>query len=144
MRLLLAIDPHDAAASPATEAATWATRLRGTLDLVYVHQASHRMPSFYNVAVELPAGAQGARDRITALLRDALARLPPEQRGQVHVVSGDPTTEIVRMAAGYDALLVASHGRKGLAWLLLGSTSEQILRRSPVPVIVLRLQREVP
>lgn len=38
----------------------------------------------------------------------------------------------------YDHLVMGSHGRKGVARLLLGSVAEDVVRRAPVPVTVLR------
>lgn len=39
---------------------------------------------------------------------------------------------------GADLVVVGSHGRRGIGRLLLGSGSEQILRTSPVPVLLVR------
>jgi len=39
---------------------------------------------------------------------------------------------------GADLVVVGSHGRRGLGRLLLGSGAEQILRTSPVPVLLIR------
>ncbi len=39
---------------------------------------------------------------------------------------------------GADLLVVGSHGRRGIGRVLLGSGSEQILRSSPVPVLLVR------
>ena len=37
-----------------------------------------------------------------------------------------------------DLIVMASHGRKGLQRLLLGSETQHVLTHSPVPVLVLR------
>lgn len=39
---------------------------------------------------------------------------------------------------GADLVVVGSHGRRGMGRVLLGSGAEQILRMSPVPVLVIR------
>jgi nucleotide-binding universal stress UspA family protein len=39
---------------------------------------------------------------------------------------------------GADLVVVGSHGRRGIGRVLLGSGSEQILRTSPVPVLMVR------
>jgi nucleotide-binding universal stress UspA family protein len=39
---------------------------------------------------------------------------------------------------GADLICLGSHGRKGLDRLLLGSTAESVLRKSPIPVLVVR------
>ena len=49
----------------------------------------------------------------------------------VHEV-GHPARTIV------DHVVVGSHGREGVSRLLLGSVAEKIVRRSPVPVTVVR------
>jgi nucleotide-binding universal stress UspA family protein len=53
---------------------------------------------------------------------------------------GRPATEIVEYAEGHDVdhLVVGSHGRTGVSRLLLGSNAEKVVRRSPVPVTVVR------
>ena len=40
--------------------------------------------------------------------------------------------------AGCDLIVMASHGRRGLKRLLLGSETQQVLTHSSVPVLVLR------
>ena len=39
---------------------------------------------------------------------------------------------------GCDLIVMASHGRRGLARLLLGSETMKVLTLSPVPVLVIR------
>jgi nucleotide-binding universal stress UspA family protein len=39
---------------------------------------------------------------------------------------------------GCDAIFMASHGRTGLAGMLLGSVTQQVLARAGVPVLVFR------
>ncbi|SEQ85809.1 universal stress protein [Natrinema salaciae] len=54
---------------------------------------------------------------------------------------GDPAREIVSFADENDEIdhvVIGSHGREGLSRILLGSVAEKIVRRSPVPVTVIR------
>lgn len=53
---------------------------------------------------------------------------------------GGPGRAIVRYAREHDVdhVVVGSHGRTGVSRLLLGSVSERVVRRSPVPVTVMR------
>ena len=46
---------------------------------------------------------------------------------------GDPAKEILRMAQDLpcDLIVMGTHGRTGLAHLLMGSVAEQIVRRAP-------------
>lgn len=56
----------------------------------------------------------------------------------VHTLVGTPASMIVNMAAQghYSLILMCSEGRKGLARLVLGSVTEEVLRHATVPVLV--------
>jgi nucleotide-binding universal stress UspA family protein len=41
-----------------------------------------------------------------------------------------------------DVIVICSHGRGGLGRLVLGSTTEAIIRRAPIPVLVVRARPE--
>jgi len=51
---------------------------------------------------------------------------------------GDPATEIVRLAAegGFDNIVMGRRGRGGVAKLLLGSVSDQVVKNAAIPVTV--------
>jgi nucleotide-binding universal stress UspA family protein len=53
---------------------------------------------------------------------------------------GDPATTIVERAAsgGYDLLVLGTHGRTGLAHVLMGSVAEKVVRRAPCAVLTVR------
>lgn len=53
---------------------------------------------------------------------------------------GEPAAEIVAEAEDgkYDAIVVGTHGRTGLAHVLLGSVAERVVRRAPMPVVTVR------
>lgn len=53
---------------------------------------------------------------------------------------GHPARTIVEYAESHevDHVVVGSHGRDGISRLLLGSVAETVVRRSPVPVTVVR------
>jgi nucleotide-binding universal stress UspA family protein len=54
------------------------------------------------------------------------------------LVMGHTAEQIVRLAQQDDAelIVVGSHGHGGLHHLMVGSVTEDLLRRSPVPVVV--------
>lgn len=68
--------------------------------------------------------------------RENLARFSP--RTEVRV--GSPVAEIVAAAGDLkaDLLCVGTHGRTGLAHLLLGSQAERIIREAPCPVLTVK------
>lgn len=56
------------------------------------------------------------------------------------IIEGEPALEIARAAREYeiDLVTVVTHGRKGIARALWGSTAEEIIAESPCPVLTLR------
>jgi len=57
---------------------------------------------------------------------------------------GEPAATISKVAEelNVDVIVVGSHGRSGFRRLLLGSTSEHVVRSAPCPVLVVRAPGE--
>lgn len=84
-------------------------------------------------------------DRIEVEQRETLARIarervPADQPCSQHIRHGEPAAEILACAeeGGHDLIVMGTHGRKGLARMLLGSVAEQVVRDSPIPVLLTR------
>lgn len=58
----------------------------------------------------------------------------------VHEIDGFPAESIVRTAKlkGCDLIVMASHGRRGAARLILGSQTAEVLANTTLPVLVVR------
>ena len=56
------------------------------------------------------------------------------------VVMGIPFQEIIKKAGelSADLIVVGTHGRTGLEHVIVGSTAERLVRRSPIPVLTVR------
>jgi nucleotide-binding universal stress UspA family protein len=67
---------------------------------------------------------------------DAVDACPVVRR----VLQGPPFVEIIRYAREQDVdlLVVGTHGRSGLAHMLLGSVAEKVVRKAPCPVLTVR------
>ncbi|MEJ8826983.1 universal stress protein [Variovorax humicola] len=64
-----------------------------------------------------------------------------EADGVVYDTFNDRVAEMVTREAaswGADLIVIGTHGRRGLQRAMLGSSAEQILRISPVPVLLVR------
>jgi nucleotide-binding universal stress UspA family protein len=61
-----------------------------------------------------------------------------EVRGEAVLRTGRAAAEIVDAARERDAVMIATHGRRGVSHLLLGSVAERVVRTAPGPVLVLR------
>ena len=64
----------------------------------------------------------------------------PSIRATRRLEDGDPVTDILRVAGEIpcDLIVMGTHGRTGLARLLMGSVAEQIVRKAPCPVVTVR------
>jgi nucleotide-binding universal stress UspA family protein len=80
------------------------------------------------------------RERAETLFDNAETTAGDDRTVERALLAGRPATEIVSYATenDIDGIVMGSHGRDGAARLLLGSVSETVVRRSPVPVTVVR------
>ena len=81
-----------------------------------------------------------ARERLASFLTpQQLEQLRPEYALRV----GTPAEEIVRYAdvCYADLIIMGTHGRSGLAHMLIGSVAEQVARTAPCPVLLFRLSK---
>jgi nucleotide-binding universal stress UspA family protein len=81
--------------------------------------------------------AAQAHARVDALCRQSNPPVPLEVRVAEDVAAA---RGIVEMAGseGADLVVVGSHGRTGVARLMLGSVAAKVVAQSPVPVLVAR------
>ncbi|KAG0147210.1 hypothetical protein CROQUDRAFT_656321 [Cronartium quercuum f. sp. fusiforme G11] len=89
-----------------------------------------------------------AKSKAQDVLRHVLTKNDRQINVTVEFVIGPPIKTIQRMLEVYkpDSLVVGTRGRSTSAWqkaFSLGSTSQYLVARSPVPVIVVRPQRKV-
>jgi nucleotide-binding universal stress UspA family protein len=92
------------------------------------------------------AGALGeSRDDLLHELDGFLGSARARVR-RVRLEPGLPADVIPSVAkdGGYDLVVMGTHGRSGLSRLVVGSVAEAAMRRSPVPVLTLRLPRHEP
>lgn len=142
MKCLLAVHLHEGADALVAQGAAWAERIGATLDLLYVDEYDYDLALIDDPAVRTVLEPQWAavRQRQSDRLAGLVAGLPEAVRGEGLVRHGRPAAEIAEAAEGYDLLLVATHGRKGIGHLLLGSVAERVIRTASVPTMVLRLE----
>lgn len=83
------------------------------------------------------AHAAGAHAFVAALCKEGGALVPMEAR---LVEDAATVGGIVQTAKseGADLIVVGSHGRTGIARLMLGSVASKVVAESPVPVLVTR------
>jgi nucleotide-binding universal stress UspA family protein len=79
---------------------------------------------------------EGAEKAMQRICDDQLQSCPNFQR---RIVSGDPVSEILNAieSENIDLVIMGTHGRKGLEHVLFGSVAENVVKRSPVPVLTI-------
>lgn len=138
-RILMATDFSAGAAVAATTAGQLARQLGATIDVVTAVDTSPLVECYGDVAFRTT--------RMAEIIRAARAQVEEFARQQfgdidyrVHVRDGSVFLEIIRAAQdlGSDLIVMGTHGRTGLEHLLIGSTAEKVVRRSPIPVLTVR------
>jgi nucleotide-binding universal stress UspA family protein len=136
--LVVAVDDSDAA----REAVRWAAGLAAAMA-----QPLHVL-AVWNFVIGHPPRDQGegppsepawqgeAERRLAALVEQEL----PDRSGEVRQVAlhGNPVPTLLQVSEVAAQLVVGSRGRGGFAGLLLGSTSDQLVRHAACPVTVVR------
>jgi nucleotide-binding universal stress UspA family protein len=56
---------------------------------------------------------------------------------KIKVVHGDPAQEILHYISSekIDLVIMGTHGRKGIDWVLFGSVADSVIKMSPAPVL---------
>jgi nucleotide-binding universal stress UspA family protein len=143
-KITCAIDLSDASRLAMESAADLARALGAELTLLHVHETTPMS------AVDLlvtPGGlAELSAEETEATLADWRASASERCGRRVRSVvrTGAPAAEIVEHARdeGTDLLVVATHGRRGLARLAFGSVAEKVAKQAPCPVLLVRSRTE--
>ncbi|MFB6201805.1 MAG: universal stress protein [Halorhabdus sp.] len=99
----------------------------------------------YSVQASIPTFSEEWYERQKQQARERFDEIESEARKRgIDVDSvievGKPTHVIIEHAEenDVDQIVMGSHGRSGVSRILLGSVAETVVRRSPVPVTVIR------
>ena len=135
--ILVPIDFEPASMKALGIAKEFASRMGGEVAIVHVYQ----LPVYTYPGLE-PSLMPGFHSEVTSAAERAVSSLA-QQEGNLRAVlrQGDPATEILAAADELKAsmIVMGTHGRQGLAHLILGSVAEKVLRKSNVPVLSVRV-----
>jgi nucleotide-binding universal stress UspA family protein len=144
-RILVGIDFSEPSDQALERAIDLARRLDASLTLLHVYQVPGY--AFPETIVPTPPElltnllADNRRHLESAVTHCQESRVPAD----FDQVPGAAFAELVRRAReGYDLVVVGTHGRTGFAHALLGSVAEKVVRKSPVPVLTVRVPKESP
>jgi nucleotide-binding universal stress UspA family protein len=140
-RILCPTDFSESAAHALTYATSFAQQYGATIYLLHVIEPITVVPALYLDPTMTYEDRPDLMETIGQLLNEAI---PEEVRAKVEVKQmirrGAPFLEIVRAAReeSVDLIVIATHGRTGLAHVLLGSTAERVVRKAPCPVLTVK------
>lgn len=148
-RILVPVDGSAASARGLDEAIELARSLKARLRLMHVVEPWIMVAPETTVAGStVHQVAESVRNNGLALLEGCekkVANAGVEVDVElIESLGGSPGECIVKRAREVDADLVVcgTHGRRGMRRLLMGSDAEYIVRRAPVPVLLVREQGE--
>ncbi len=141
-RILLPTDFSAYSEQAMTYACAFAEQFDAELHLLHVLQDLVAIVPEPGVAFPPPGDYMG---EMKTSAEQALAQLPdPEWAAGRTIVretrQGPPFLEIIRYAKEQeiDMIVLGTHGRGGLAHVLLGSVAEKVVRKAPCPVLTVR------
>lgn len=137
MRILLAYDGSPAA----VDALELAVSRYGDEDLLALYVAEVD-PTTYDASA-FGGGTDDIPERDEAEMILEEARSTAAARGceiETDLEQGSPSDVIAEYADehGFDQIVMGTHGRQSISELIVGSTAEQVVRNSPVPVLTVR------
>ena len=112
-------------------------------ELVLLHVLT---PPIAYAGPEIPGALWGElQQKNRAAAREELRRLAAQVKGpkaRIHTLlaEGVPFDQILRVAKRLrcDLIVIATHGRTGLAHVVMGSVAENVVRRATCPVLTVR------
>ncbi len=113
----------------------------GTIHCLYVVEEPHIYATLDMGPVPIPSAdelAASARTRLEKFVADNLKGL--DSKPVAKVLVGRPADEIVSYARehGAEIIVMTTHGYSGVKHVLLGSTTEAVLRHADCPVLSIR------
>jgi nucleotide-binding universal stress UspA family protein len=132
--ILVATDFGPAADAALAYGRSLATQFDATLHVIHVAENYFLRPTATDPSVLKAAAARQLEERLTAADRAAL------HAHAVMEISDRPANTITAYAnkTGMDLIVMGTHGRTGLAHVLMGSVAEQVVRTAPCPVLTVR------
>ncbi len=138
--IIIAVDLSEANTGIIKEAFDFANHLQAKVSLVsiismyvdYLHSDMSLLPTQWE---EIYDAQKNHANNELAKIKEVNSSLEI----QIHTAIGNPKFDIISYAEENkaDYIVMGTHGRTGLAHMMLGSTAEYIVRHSTIPVLVI-------
>lgn len=144
-KILVPIDFSDYSKMALDYAVEFAKKFNSQLFLIYVIEPIV-YPSDFGLG-QVPMSSidmeiqSRAEDEMQKLINE---KVPKETKVSWIIRVGKPFIEIINEAKEKDCdlIIIATHGHTGIEHILFGSTAEKVVRKSPIPVLVVREKQE--
>ena len=149
--LLVAVDFTPFSEEALFFAGRLAEKLKAQLLVLHVIHDPAEAPGFYaqkgkkkKFLKSMEEAAEEMMEEFLLKMRQAYPDQMPIKKAKPLLVVGTPVTRIVEVAEKKQAgmIIMGSHGRTGLAHLLIGSKVQGVIQLSPIPVTVVKTPRK--
>lgn len=145
-RILVAIDGSEHARRALGEAIDLAALAKAKLSVISVHQRPSTLMVGGPMVPPVDFGEldSALQSEHAQLLDSALEQVPDDVSVTKVLGEGPPAPAILAQAKKDDSdlIIMGSRGRGGMASMLLGSVSHQVLQHSGVPVLVVHVEAD--
>jgi nucleotide-binding universal stress UspA family protein len=141
--VLLPVDGSEGTAAAVEHAGDLAGKYDATVHVLSVVDTRNRFESpTGGIAPEAWENAE--QERADEAIEAAVGALPEDVDVVRAVREGIPQSEILGYVddADVDVVVMGTHGRTGIEHYLIGSVTEKVVRKSPVPVLTVRIDDE--
>jgi nucleotide-binding universal stress UspA family protein len=142
-RILVPLDFSPASMEALDYAVSLAKQFRAVTHLVHVHppDEASSVPGAGHLLLQSAEAIQRLNEELAGIHRKRVKPFCPEN---CHIRGGRPHQEIIRLAReiAADLIVLSTRGHSGLKHLLLGSTTERVVRGAPCPVLVARKRKQ--
>jgi universal stress protein A len=140
-KILLPTDFSTYSAAATKYACELATKFDAELHLLHTLETHLASTPNFGLGLDLPkyvSESKAAADKSLAGVLDP--KWSASRTIVMAIVEGSPKAEIIAYARKHniDLIVLATHGRSGLAHVLMGSVAESIVRTAPCPVLTVR------
>lgn len=139
-RILIPIDFSPSSRRALRVAREWAVLFGSEVCLVHVNEPLNTYGAIGPDFVTPPEPPNHRQTMHTELTKLACEEFPNAAKVSVQMHDGIAGDQIVATAREWkaDLIIISTHGRTGLARVLMGSTAEQVVRHAPCPVLTVR------
>jgi nucleotide-binding universal stress UspA family protein len=138
--ILVPLDFSEPAEKALRYAVAFARQFDAKVSIVHVRPLPYYPGDLAGAPMVIPSDEPAIEAVQGHLENDALRLIPDGMRHHKTVRVGAAHDEICAAARQFntDLIIIATHGRTGVARAFLGSTAEQVVRHAPCPVLVVR------